>query len=93
MEDAVKLKKQLMRTRIVVIVLSILSVLFILFAYVQKLEANEQRIIAIEFSEVSEKWMAEAERQEKLARQNEMIAKQNEITAAKALEECQKKKQ
>jgi Na+-transporting NADH:ubiquinone oxidoreductase subunit NqrC len=67
MEDAVKLKKQLTRTRVFVFILVGLCFLFLVFAYVQMLEADRQATLAIEQKNMAEQARAEAERQLQLS--------------------------
>ncbi|MFN8334932.1 MAG: hypothetical protein U0U09_07355 [Cyclobacteriaceae bacterium] len=98
MEHTDQLRKQLTRTRILALTLTVLCGLFLIYAYVQKLEADRNRLEAWQMEQQAAEIREEAERQqaiavenEKRARQMEILAKQNEIEAKKALEECQKK--
>ncbi len=88
MEEAVKLKKQLTRTRILSFVLLVFCVMFLVFAYIQKLDADRQRELSYELEK-----SAEVAKQES-ARLDMLLSKaRNESEAAtQALEECKSKK-
>lgn len=63
MEDVVKLKKQLTRTRVVVFILLTLCILFFVFAQIQTIEAKKNMELANEHKVMADQARAEAERQ------------------------------
>lgn len=63
MEDVVKLKKQLTRTRVVVFILLTLCILFFVFAQIQTIEAKKNMELANEHKVMADQARVEAERQ------------------------------
>jgi hypothetical protein len=81
MEESVKLRKQLTRTRVVVFVLVIFSILFLIYGLMQRMEAEKQRSSWEKQTEIAEQVRAEAERQRMLAVQSQAEADRQRIMA------------
>lgn len=79
MEDVIKLRKQLTRTRVIASILSIFCVLLFVFAYVQKLEADKLMELAIKQEMVAEQARAEAERQHMISMEMQAEAEQQKM--------------
>ena len=85
-------KKRKVRTAIVLTISTLVSVLFLIYAFVQKLEADKQREIAVKSQLEAEVQRAAAERQREVAEYQRMLAEKSALEAAKALEECRNSK-
>lgn len=91
MEDIIKLKKQLMRTRIFFFITLVVCVLFFVFAYVQKLEADRQTELSIQLRQQAQQMSEMAKASEAEAIRQREIALQAAVAAKEALDQCQKK--
>lgn len=81
MEQVEKLKRQLTRTRILLMVFAVLCALFATFAYIQKLEAETSFSVAVQQQKLAEQALQEAMKQEKVAQQERAFAQQHGATA------------
>lgn len=91
MEEVVKLRKQLTRTRVLVFILLAFCFVFLVFAYLQKLDADRQHDRVVAIQNQMEDVKLDAIKNAEQARHMEIVAKQSELAAKQALEECQKK--
>lgn len=89
MEETVRLRKQLKRTRVVAFILIVFSAMCLVYGQVQRMEAERERELSVQQKEIAEQAMAEAQRQEAMAAQSRaeaerqrMLAEENAAIAA-----------
>jgi len=94
MEDTAILRKQLLRTRVVVFILIVFSITCLVYGRVQRIEAGKQRELMVQQMEVAEQAMAEAQRQAEFAMQSRVEADRQRMLAERngALAESNQKK-
>lgn len=81
MDDAVKLKRQLSRTRIVVLILSVFCIMCLIFAQRQRIEADRNAEFAIKREEEANQMKNEARRLTEIATQQRAEAEQQRMLA------------
>src|SRR5688572_33137471 len=75
-------------TGIVLAMATVISVLFLVYAFVQKLEADKQRALAVEATKEAEKQRTEAEKMRITAQYQQMEAEKSRAQAEAALAAC-----
>ena len=85
-------KKQKMRTAIVLTLATIISLLFLVYAFMQKLEADKQRAIAVAEKMEADQQRAEAEKMRLMAEYQKIEAEKQRALAEEALAACEKSK-
>lgn len=85
-------KRKNMRTSIVLAMATLISILFLIYAFMQKLEADKQRALAVASMEEANKQRAEAEKMKLTAQYQEMQARKQAEAAEAALVRCEESK-
>ena len=85
-------KRKKIMTSIVLTMATLISVLFLVYAFVQKLEADKQRALAVEAMEEANKQRTEAEKMRITAQYQQMQAEKSRTQAEEALAACEKSK-
>lgn len=85
-------KRKKVVTAVVLAISTLISVLFLIYAFMQKLEADAQREIAVQLKVEAEKQREMAEVNRKVAEYAQREAEVQRKKAEEALAECQKSK-
>jgi hypothetical protein len=85
-------KKQKIKTAIVLTLATVVSILFLVYAFMQKLEADKQRSMAVAAQQEAEKQRGEAEKMRLTVQYQLMQAEKQREAAAAALAACEQSK-
>lgn len=80
------------RLRIWLGVFIILSALMFVYAYLQRLEADKQKVMSVAAQQIAERQMKLAEEQRRIAEEQAILAAKNAEEAKRVLQECESKR-
>ena len=85
-------KRSKLKTFIVLSLATFISVLFLVYAFIQKLEADKQKEVSVQFIVEAQKQREEAEKQRAMAFAAQKEADKQRVLAIEALKNCEKNK-